>query len=191
MDILAKILGYLLNLCYRVTGIYPLAVAVFTFLTKLILLPISIWVQKNSIKMVRITPEIYDIKIKYYGDPDTVNEKTAELYKREKYHPFLSVVPLILQLVILLGVIGVVREPSYSGMTNSDLTAFGIDHSLISGEIGGLYLLFPVFAALSSVFMSLAQNKSQVRCFKPNKAISINTVLLFFRQRFLCGSASS
>lgn len=51
-------LGYLMWVCYWVCKNYGLAIILFTVLTKVILFPINIWVQKNSIKMVKLQPEV-------------------------------------------------------------------------------------------------------------------------------------
>lgn len=162
MGFLAELLGKLLSICYSAVGDYLLAVALFTLLTKVILLPVSVAVQKNSIKMVKLTPEINDLKCEYYGDTEMISEKTLMLYKREKYSPFVSLIPLVLQLVLLMGVIEVVKELSYSGLTQAQMISFGIDFMAVPVKIGGAYILFPLLAAASALVMCLAQNRSQV-----------------------------
>ena len=54
--------------------------------TEIILLPLSVWVQKNSIKMVKMQPEINRIKAKFFGDADTIADEESKLYKRYKYN---------------------------------------------------------------------------------------------------------
>lgn len=97
--------------CYNVLKDYGLAIVLFTLLTKVILLPVSVWVQKNSVKIVRITPEINHIKASYFGDKDTIAEKTSDLYKREKYNPFASMIPLLIQIILLMGLVEVIYNP--------------------------------------------------------------------------------
>ncbi|MEG2843271.1 MAG: YidC/Oxa1 family membrane protein insertase, partial [Ruthenibacterium sp.] len=67
MVILSTALGYVMRLCYQLVNNYAWAIILFTLFTKVILLPLSIWVQKNSVKMVRMQPEINRIKTKYFG----------------------------------------------------------------------------------------------------------------------------
>ena len=50
MEWLEKAFEWALRLCYDLCGNYGLAIILFTVLSKVILLPISVWVQKNSIK---------------------------------------------------------------------------------------------------------------------------------------------
>ena len=162
MEFLAKFLGYILKICYVLCSDYLPALVLFTLITKIILIPVSVWVQKNGIKLVKITPEINNIKCKFYGEKEMINSETFKLYKKEKYNPFLSLIPLILQLVLLMGVIEVVKLPAYAGMEKSAMLSFGIDFSLICSEVGGAYILFPVLAALSAFAFCVSQNKSQV-----------------------------
>ena len=79
MEYLYSFLRKLMEFCASLTDIYPIIMIVFTFFTKIILLPISIWAQYNGIKIVKMSPKLLDIKIRYFGDKDTINEKTAAL----------------------------------------------------------------------------------------------------------------
>ena len=108
LDLLSTALGYLMEPCYLLTGNWWLAILLFTAVTKVILLPISLWCQKNSIKMVSLMPEINHIKVKYFGDKETIGEEQVALFKREHYHGFLSIIPLAFQLIILIGLINVI-----------------------------------------------------------------------------------
>ena len=104
-------LGWLMWCCYQLVGSYGGSILLFTLLSKLILLPLSIVVQKNSIKMVKLQPELNRINTEHYGDRDTIADLSMELYKREKYSPALGVVPLVIQIVLVLGLISVIYHP--------------------------------------------------------------------------------
>lgn len=124
---LGYILGKVMKFCYDLVGNYGLAIILFTFISKLVLLPISIWVQKNSIKMVRMQPELNRIKINYFGDKDSIAEEEAKLYKKYKYNPFASIIPLVVQIVLLLGLVQVINKPityvlNYNNKTISKYT---------------------------------------------------------------------
>ena len=104
-------LGFLMKWCWMLVGNYGLAILLFTLATKLVLLPISVWIQKNSIQMVKLQPEINNLKTKYHGNTDLIAEEQMKLFKREHYHPMLSLVPLLLQIVLLLGVVQIIYHP--------------------------------------------------------------------------------
>ena len=56
-DIVAIPLTALMRFCHNLLGNYILAILVFTVLTKIILLPISMWVHKSGITMALINPK--------------------------------------------------------------------------------------------------------------------------------------
>ena len=108
-------LVWLINACYALCHNYWIAILIFTFLTKVILLPLSIWVQKNSIKSVRMQPEMNFIKAKYWGNQEMISEEQYKLFKKEKYSPFADLIPLFVQLALLMGVVEAVkRQVAYS-----------------------------------------------------------------------------
>ena len=147
-DAVVNGLLWLINLCYGFCGNYWAAIFIFTFLTKVILLPLSVWVQKNSIKTVRMSPEMNRIKAAYFGNQDAISEEQYKLFKREKYSPFADLVPLFVQLALLMGVVEAVKR--------------GTDLTDIPVQTGGITLLVPLFAALSAFFMCYVQNKANV-----------------------------
>ena len=71
MNILSYFLSQVINFCYYLLENYLFSIVAFTILTKIILFPVSMWVQRNSIKMVQLTPELNHLKVKFYGDKDT------------------------------------------------------------------------------------------------------------------------
>ena len=117
-------------------------------MTKVILLPLSVWVQKNSIKTVRMSPEMNHIKAAYFGNQEAISEEQYKLFKREKYSPFADLIPLFVQLALLMGVVEAVKR--------------GTDLTDIPVQTGGITLLIPLLAALSAFFMCYVQNKANV-----------------------------
>ena len=124
------------------------------------LLPVSIWVQKNSIKMVKMQPEINFLNVKFWGDKDRIAEEQAKIFKREKYHPMASIIPLIIQLVLLMGVIEVIKR----GISNPaiDMNFLGVNLSLEPSKTGISLLWSPLIAGFSAWILCVAQNASNV-----------------------------
>lgn len=148
MDAIINGLIWLINGCYSICHNYWIAILIFTFLTKVILLPLSVWVQKNSIKTVRMQPQLNHIEATYFGNKDLISEEQYKLFKQEKYSPFLDLVPLFVQLALLMGVVEAVKK-------GTDLTAIPV-------EAGGNTLIIPAIAALSAFVMCFVQNKINV-----------------------------
>lgn len=108
---IGSVFGSIMGLCYSLVQNYGLAIILFTILSKVVLLPVSLWTHRNGLKVVKMQPEINRLKVQYYGDKDTIAEKQAELYKRVKYNPLASLLPLAIQIIILMGVIEVIYHP--------------------------------------------------------------------------------
>lgn len=148
MNVIVDGLVWLINGCYALCHNYWIAIFLFTILTKVILLPLSVMVQKNSIKTVRMQPEMNMIKAKYMGNQEIISEEQYKLFKREKYSPFMDLIPLFIQLALLMGVVEAVKK-------GTTLTA-------IPMETLGVTLLVPLVAGISAFLMCFAQNKSNV-----------------------------
>ena len=115
MELINKIigipLGYIMWLCYILVKNYGVAILLFTLLTKALMFPLNIWVQKNSIKMVKLKPRLNEIAASCVGSRDMIAEKQMALYKQEKYRPLAGTLPLLIQIPIILGLIAVVYNP--------------------------------------------------------------------------------
>ena len=160
MDILCRILEPVMNFCYYICKNYGLAIILFTLVSKIVLLPVSIWVQKNSIKMVKMQPEINFIKARLYGDKDAIAEEQSKVYKREKYNAFASLIPLLIQLILLMGLIEVIKAGI--GRGNIDMNFLGVNLSLVPSEEKGWLIISPILAGLSAWIMCICQNLSNV-----------------------------
>lgn len=141
-------LVWLIGGCYTICHNYWIAILIFTFLSKIILLPLSVWVQKNSIKTVQMQPEMNHIKASYIGNQEMISEEQYKLFKREKYSPFADLIPLFVQLALLMGVVEAVKR--------------GTPLTMVPIENPGISFLVPVIAAVSAFLMCFVQNKINV-----------------------------
>lgn len=104
-------LGWLMWGCYQIFHHYGAALILFTLLTKAVMFPISLLVQKNSIKMVKMKPQLDALRYQYIDDKDAFMDAQTALYKQEHYSPMAGVWPLLLQLPIIFGLLDVVYKP--------------------------------------------------------------------------------
>ncbi len=150
---IADVLSLIVRPCYDLTGNWWLAILLFTIITKIILIPMSLWVQKNSIVMVQIMPALNRLKVQYFGDRETIGEKQNEMYKEKGYHPLLSLIPLAVQIVILFGLVDVIHSITDHGAPGTEFLG------LVPVNDGGLSWIMPLLAGLSAVAMGFAQNR--------------------------------
>lgn len=110
MSYLYGIFGKILNLFYGITGSFGLSIILLTVLIKLILLPVTLKQDKSMKEMKKLQPKIDELKKKYKGDPQLLNQKTMELYKEHKVNPAGGCLPMLVQLPILWALFGVLRK---------------------------------------------------------------------------------
>ena len=111
INIIATPLGVLMRFCYNIVGNYGLTIVLFTLLTKVILFPVQLLVQKNSIIMVKMEPKLHALRLKYVDDKDAYLDAQIALYKQEKYRPMAGTIPLLIQIPIIFGLIDVIYQP--------------------------------------------------------------------------------
>lgn len=106
-----NLLGALMSVIYNLIHDYGLSIIIFTLLTKVLLFPLNLLSQKNSIRMVQLMPEENALKIKYIDDKDRLADERLALYKKYKYNPFLGLIPLVIQIPLILGLVYVIYHP--------------------------------------------------------------------------------
>ena len=157
---IGSVLCVVMDWCYQLCGNSGWAIILFTLLSKIILLPLNIWVHLNGLKMVKMMPEINWLHVNHYGDKDAIAEGQAALYKREKYNPVAGIIPALVQLLILLGLVDVIRR-LLAGGSGPALNFMGLNLGWVPSERGGRSLLVPLAAALSALIMCVTQNIAQ------------------------------
>ena len=151
MDYIVTAFSWMMDWCYRFIPNYWIDIIVFTAITKVLQFPITLWCHVNSLKMVSLMPKTNRLKIQYFGDKDKIGEETADLFKKEHYHPLLSLLPLGIQIVILMGFVRVIH-----GITDGDSTAL---LARIPVRDGGIAWIMPLIAGAAAWFLGFCQNR--------------------------------
>ena len=184
MQYLADLFSLIVGPCYALTQNWWLAILLFTVIIKIVLMPMALWVQKNSIVMVQLMPDLNHIKVRYFGDAEAIGERQTALYKEKHYHPMLSLIPLAIQIIILFGLVDVIHGITDGGAPGTEFLGS------VPVENGGLSWVMPVLAGLSAVIMGYAQNhlnplqKEQTRLEK-NTTNGLSIALSFFLGMFV------
>lgn len=152
MEVLADLFTKVMEPCYALSGNWWVTIALFTAIIKIVLMPLTLWCQWNSIIMVKLMPALNRIKVKYFGDAETIGEKQNELNKEYHYHPLLSLIPLAVQIIILFGLVDVIHSITDGGAPGTEFLG------MVPAEDGGMSWIMPFAAALSAVVMGFASN---------------------------------
>ena len=120
----ALILGLIMNFIYEVLDLVgipnvALAIILFTLITNLLMLPLTIKQQRYTRVSSLVTPEIQKINKKYKGKTDAVSQRrmqaeTMEVYKKYGASPTSGCLPLLISFPILLALYRIIYNiPSY------------------------------------------------------------------------------
>lgn len=129
MGILATPLSYLLTWMYDFIGNYGITLLVFTAIIKVVMYPLYAKQIKSTIKMSRMQPKIREIQQKYAKDQNMMNQKIAELYKEEGGSMYGGCLPMIIQMIIIMGLFSLLRNPM--NYIESDSMLFAIHESFL------------------------------------------------------------
>lgn len=109
--IIAKPLGWLMTQIYGLVGNYGLTLIIITFVVKMCLYPLYKKQILSTAGMTDMQPKMQELQRKYANDKETLNQKMAELYKEEGFNPMSGCLPMIVQMIIIMGLFGLLRTP--------------------------------------------------------------------------------
>lgn len=93
-----------------------LAIIAFTFVTRVVLLPLFLKGQKAQAEMARIQPELERIREKHKNDREALARAQMELFREHNVNPLSGCLVMFVQLPILLALFSVFRtglDPSH------------------------------------------------------------------------------
>ncbi len=104
-----EFLAGILNAINSVVNNYGWSIVVFTLLVKLVLFPFDYKSRKSMRRMTKLQPEIAKLQKKYANDKDKLNQKTSELYRKERINPLSGCVPMLITFPVLIAMFGAMR----------------------------------------------------------------------------------
>ncbi len=107
---LANLLKYLLDFFYMLIPNYGIAIILLTLLTKLVFLPLTFKSSEATARMQSLNPKMAEIRERYKGKPEKMNQEIAALYKREKVNPISGCLPLLLQIPIFFALYSLLND---------------------------------------------------------------------------------
>ena len=110
-DIVQVPFGWLLAQLYEFTTNYGLALIIFAFIVKLVLLPATAKGKKSTMKMSRMSPRVQEIQKKYADDQQKQSQEIQKLYKEEGVSMGGGCLWSFLPILVLIPLYAVVRQP--------------------------------------------------------------------------------
>ena len=111
MGIIAKPIGYLLALIYRLVGNYGISLIILTVIVKLVLYPLYAKQIKSTANMSDMSEKSKEIQKRYAGDQEKMNEEMQKLYAETGFNPMSGCLPMLIQFPIIMGLFALLRNP--------------------------------------------------------------------------------
>ena len=111
LQIISVPLGWIMSRIYDLVGNYGITLILFTLVTKLLMMPLTIKQKKSMIRMNAFQPLIQNIQKKYANDPAKQQEELARLQNEHGFSMTSGCLPLAIQMPILFGLIDVIYKP--------------------------------------------------------------------------------
>ena len=116
-DIINVPAGWVLRFCNTIVqNQYVFALFLFAIVIEVLLLPLGIKQQKNSIRQARLRPKELAIRKKYAGSNSKqsqqhMTQEIQEMYQKENYSPLSGCLPHLIQLPIMIALYNIVMNP--------------------------------------------------------------------------------
>jgi len=111
MQFFSSIFGHMLYLLFNLTKNYAFSIVLFTLITKLLLLPMSIKQQKFSARNLRLASKREELEKKYKNNKQKLSEELFKLQEREQINPLSGCLSSLLPIVLLFGIYSAVVNP--------------------------------------------------------------------------------
>ncbi|MDP3047625.1 MAG: YidC/Oxa1 family membrane protein insertase [Chloroflexota bacterium] len=92
-----------LRFLYSIFGNYGIAIIVFTFLVRIVMLPLSMQQLRSSKAMQELQPQVQALQKKYAKDKEKLSQEQMKLYKEAGVNPLAGCLPTVIQMPIWIG----------------------------------------------------------------------------------------
>lgn len=110
MSAITNFLYNVLNAINNVVGNYGVAIAIFTILMRAVCMPFDYRSRKGMMRMAEIQPKIDALQKKYANDKQKLQQKQAELMRKEHYSPLSGCLPMLLTWPLMIAMFAAMRN---------------------------------------------------------------------------------
>jgi YidC/Oxa1 family membrane protein insertase len=187
-DLVAWVIMHIYNVLGPIFGAtsgltWVLSIIVLVVAMRLILLPLFIKQMHTQRAMTALTPKITEIRKKYKGDKEKLNQETMKLYQEAGVNPLMGCLPVVLQMPLFFALFSVLRaiaEPkanvklpyglSQTFVTNvNKASIFGVQikDTFLHGTSLHVHVVVAVVVAISMATTYLTVKQSMKRGMMP------------------------
>lgn len=198
MRFLATPLGYLLTLLYDLIGNYGLSLIILTVVIKIALYPVYAKSIKSTMRMSELQPKMQELQQKYGRDQQLYNEKLTQLYKDEGVSMYGGCLPMVVQMIVIMGLFALLRNPMAYIQTDEMLFAIHESFLWIPDLAQPDKWILPIAAAAATFISSLlssattaatSQNAAQAKMMQNMMKYFFPIMILWMARSYPAGLA--
>ena len=174
-DWIVNILFQILKLIQSFAVDWGLSIIILVVIIRLILTPLMIKSSKSTARMQVLQPKLQELQEKYADDPQRQAEEMQKFYSENKFNPFGSCLPLLIQMPILFALFTLLNNlPQYFSGENFSFYSILPDlQASPAGTIGQGFataapylialVLFAVLTLIPQLYMARNQTGQQAQ----------------------------
>lgn len=183
MGIVAKPIGYLLALIYKLVGNYGISLIILTVIVKLALYPLYAKQIRSTADMSDMSEKVKEIQNRYANDKEKMNEEMQKLYAETGFNPMSGCLPMLIQFPIIMGLFALLRNPM-KYMPSDPALMFANHESFlwIKDLAQPDLIILPIAAGLATFFafsMNSAMTMQQPGA-NPGQQKAMNAIMKYF-----------
>ena len=182
MGIIAKPIGYLLQLIYKLVGNYGISLIILTVIVKLALYPLYAKQIKSTANMSEMSEKAKEIQNRYANDKEKMNEEMQKLYAETGFNPMSGCLPMLIQFPIIMGLFALLRNPMKYMPTETMMFANHESFLWIKDLAQPDLWILPIAAGLATFFafsMNSAMTMQQPGA-NPGQQKAMNAIMKYF-----------
>ena len=182
MGIVAKPIGYLLALIYKLVGNYGISLIILTVIVKLALYPLYAKQIRSTADMSDMSEKAKEIQNRYANDKEKMNEEMQKLYAETGFNPMSGCLPMLIQFPIIMGLFTLLRNPMKYMPTETMMFANHESFLWIKDLAQPDLWILPLAAGLATFFafsMNSAMNMQQPGA-NPGQQKAMNAIMKYF-----------
>jgi YidC/Oxa1 family membrane protein insertase len=141
---------------------WGLSIVALTFVTRLVILPLSLRQIRSMRALQAYTPQIKEIQEKYKDDRQRMQRELMAFYQENKINPLASCIPLVMQLPVFLALFYLLRdEEVFGGQSPGWLFIPDLTEAAEGGVLAVLIVLFVVTQLGAGLVMAATADRNQ------------------------------
>ncbi len=162
---------------------WVLSIALLVIAMRLIMLPLFIKQMHTQRAMTALTPKIQELRKKYKGDKEKLNQETMKLYQEAGVNPLMGCLPVVLQMPLFFALFSVLRAiaeyvphttPKYNltttfvqNVNKADIFGVKIKDTFLHGTSLHVHIVVALVVLLSMATTYLTVRQSMKRGMMP------------------------